>query len=257
MACRVARERRRPVLDALIFARVAALSCLPLFQGSLPCSRPGQGGLTCHTRSTGRTVARATSAQCSGQQAYPEGACVSLSLSRCPAESHPGGARLELGAHAGAQRGRLAMPPLLRGADLALGQLRHAQALVPGRARPGAAAARPRIRPLARRARSWATSSNRVSPPASRTGLRTRACAARGLDSVACNRLSPGQCSAGVCAVQAVGGLLRRQHDTVCLAGVPALPGVQRGCCSKAPLPPCKRSGGVPSQIEPDKQGED
>ena len=39
---RVLRECRRPSLAALIFARVAALIFLPLFQASLPCvGRPG------------------------------------------------------------------------------------------------------------------------------------------------------------------------------------------------------------------------
>jgi len=110
-----------------------------------------------------------------------------------------GGARLELGPHAGAQGGRLPVPPLLRGADLALGQLRHAQALVPGRARPGAAAARPRVRRLARRARSWAASTHRFSLPTS-----TRACAhapAWRAGSVAQTATGsvPGPCSAGWC----------------------------------------------------------
>ena len=35
---RVLRVCRRPILAALIFARVAALICFPLFQDSLPCA---------------------------------------------------------------------------------------------------------------------------------------------------------------------------------------------------------------------------
>ena len=75
--------------------------------------------------------------------------------------------------------------------------------------------------------------------------MRTRACVACGLGSADCNRLSPrtvlGRLVCALCRLW--GACCAGSDNKVCLAGVPALPGVQRGCCSKQHCHLASRAG--------------